>query len=68
MQLWKLYLKLTKLAADIYNWIYLAGGGSMLRVGQRSLKKTDLPVYIAEDPLRAVVHLEQEWLLKYCEI
>ncbi len=46
-----------ELAADIYNTgIYLAGGGSMLRgldkIGRAS---TDLPVYIAEDPLRAVV-------------
>jgi rod shape-determining protein MreB len=45
-----------ELAADIYNTgIYLAGGGSMLRVGQKNFSKTDLPVYIAEDPLRAVV-------------
>jgi rod shape-determining protein MreB len=45
-----------ELAADIYNTgIYLAGGGSMLRIGQKNFKKTDLPVYIAEDPLRAVV-------------
>jgi rod shape-determining protein MreB len=53
MQLWKLYLKHTRLA-DIYNTgIYLAGGGSMLRGLKRTTK--DLPVYIAEDPLRAVV-------------
>jgi len=46
-----------ELAADIYNTgIYLAGGGSMLRgLDKRLSKKTDLPVYIAEDPLRAVV-------------
>ena len=46
-----------ELAADIYNTgIYLAGGGSMLRgLDKRISKKTDLPVYIAEDPLRAVV-------------
>ena len=46
-----------ELAADIYNTgIYLAGGGSMLRgLGKRLSQKTDLPVYIAEDPLRAVV-------------
>ena len=45
------------LAADIYNTgMYLAGGGSMLRgLDKRLSKKTDLPVYIAEDPLRAVV-------------
>ena len=46
-----------ELAADIYNTgIYLAGGGSMLRgLDKRLSTKTDLPVYIAEDPLRAVV-------------
>jgi len=46
-----------ELAADIYNTgIYLAGGGSMLRgLDKRLSLKTDLPVYIAEDPLRAVV-------------
>jgi rod shape-determining protein MreB len=46
-----------ELAADIYNTgIYLAGGGSMLRgLDKRLSRKTDLPVFIAEDPLRAVV-------------
>jgi rod shape-determining protein MreB and related proteins len=46
-----------ELAADIYNTgIYLAGGGSMLRgLDKRISRKTDLPVFIAEDPLRAVV-------------
>lgn len=46
-----------ELAADIYNTgIYLAGGGSMLRgLDKRLSQKTDLPVYIAEDPLRSVV-------------
>ncbi len=46
-----------ELAADIYTTgIYLAGGGSMLRgLDKRLSRKTDLPVYIAEDPLRAVV-------------
>ncbi|MBT8376556.1 MAG: rod shape-determining protein [Bacteroidia bacterium] len=46
-----------ELAADLYNTgIYLAGGGSMLRgLDKRLSQKTDLPVYIAEDPLRAVV-------------
>jgi rod shape-determining protein MreB len=46
-----------ELAADIYNTgIFLAGGGSMLRgLDKRISQKTDLPVYIAEDPLRAVV-------------
>lgn len=46
-----------ELAADIYNTgIYLAGGGSMLKgLDKRLSQKTDLPVFIAEDPLRAVV-------------
>ena len=46
-----------ELAADIYNTgIFLAGGGSMLRgLDKRLSLQTDLPVYIAEDPLRAVV-------------
>ena len=46
-----------ELAADIYNsGIYLAGGGSMLRgLDRRISLRTDLPVYVAEDPLRAVV-------------
>ena len=50
-------LAAARLAADIYNTgMYLAGGGSMLRgLDKRLSKKTDLPVYIAEDPLRAVV-------------
>jgi rod shape-determining protein MreB len=40
-----------ELAADIYNTgIYLAGGGSMLRGLDKISQKTDLPVYIAEDP------------------
>jgi rod shape-determining protein MreB len=46
-----------ELAADIYNTgVYLAGGGSMLRgLDKRLSLKTDLPIFIAEDPLRAVV-------------
>jgi rod shape-determining protein MreB len=46
-----------ELAADIYNsGIYLAGGGSMLRgLDKRLSQKTELPIFIAEDPLRAVV-------------
>ena len=45
-----------ELSADIYRTgIYLAGGGSMLRVLDKRLSiKTKLPVHIAEDPLRAV--------------
>jgi rod shape-determining protein MreB len=44
------------LSADIYNeGLYLTGGGSMLRgLDKRIAKKTKLPVYVAEDPLRAV--------------
>ena len=46
-----------ELAADIYHTgLYLAGGGALLRgLDKRISLKTDLPVYIAEDPLRAVV-------------
>ncbi len=46
-----------ELAADIYNTgIYMAGGGSMLKgLDKRLSQKTELPVFIAEDPLRAVV-------------
>lgn len=46
-----------ELSADIYKTgIYLAGGGSMLRgLDRRIAKKTELPVFIAEDPLRTVV-------------
>lgn len=46
-----------ELAADIYKTgIYLAGGGALLRgLSERLNKKTGLPVFIAEDPLRAVV-------------
>jgi rod shape-determining protein MreB len=46
-----------ELAADIYNTgIYMAGGGSMLRgLDKRLSQKTDLPVFVAEDPLRAIV-------------
>ena len=46
-----------ELAADIYNTgVYLAGGGSMLRgLDKRLSQKTDLPIFIDEDPLRAVV-------------
>ncbi len=46
-----------ELSADIYNsGIYLAGGGALLRgLDKRISEKTDLPVYISEDPLRAVV-------------
>ena len=46
-----------ELAADVYNTgIYLAGGGALLRgLDKRLSQKTDLPVYVAEDPLKAVV-------------
>ena len=45
-----------ELAADIYRTgIYMAGGGSLLRgLDKRISLKTKLPVWIAEDPLRAV--------------
>ncbi len=46
-----------ELSADIYdNGIYLTGGGALLRgLDKRLVKKTNLPVHIAEDPLQAVV-------------
>ncbi|WKS95257.1 rod shape-determining protein [Riemerella columbina] len=46
-----------ELAADIYKTgIYLAGGGALLRgLADRISKKTELPVFVGEDPLRAVV-------------
>ena len=46
-----------ELAADIWKTgIYLAGGGALLRgLSDRIHKKTGLPVFVAEDPLRAVV-------------
>ncbi|MFP5471154.1 MAG: rod shape-determining protein, partial [Bacteroidia bacterium] len=45
-----------ELAADIYKTgIYLAGGGALLRgLDKRISMKTQLPVHIADDPLRAV--------------
>jgi rod shape-determining protein MreB len=45
-----------ELSADIYNTgIYLAGGGALLRgLDQRLSQKTDLPIYVAEEPLQAV--------------
>lgn len=46
-----------ELAADIYKTgIFLAGGGALLNgLADRIHRKTDLPVCVAEDPLRAVV-------------
>src|SRR5690606_36756721 len=46
-----------ELAADIYNTgFYMDGGGSMLRgLDRRLSRKTHLPVYLAEDPMRSVV-------------
>ncbi|HAN78171.1 MAG TPA: rod shape-determining protein [Bacteroidales bacterium] len=45
-----------ELYADIYNkGIYLAGGGALLRgLDKRLSEKTNIPVHISEDPLRAV--------------
>lgn len=45
-----------ELSADIYRTgIYLAGGGALLRgLDKRISLKTQLPVHIADDPLRAV--------------
>ncbi|OJU73622.1 MAG: rod shape-determining protein [Bacteroidetes bacterium 47-18] len=46
-----------ELAADIYRrGLYLTGGGALLRgLDRRIAQKIQLPVHIAEDPLRAVV-------------
>ncbi|MDR2204632.1 MAG: rod shape-determining protein [Flavobacteriaceae bacterium] len=46
-----------ELAADIYKTgIFLAGGGALLRgLADRFHRKTGLPVFVAEDPFRAVV-------------
>ncbi|MDB9881569.1 rod shape-determining protein [Bacteroidia bacterium] len=46
-----------ELSADIFQTgLYLTGGGALLRgLDRRISSKTKLPVYVAEDPLRAVV-------------
>jgi rod shape-determining protein MreB len=46
-----------ELSADIYQTgLYLTGGGALIRgLDKRIAAKTKLPVYVAEDPLRAVV-------------
>ena len=46
-----------ELSADIYtNGIHLTGGGALLHgLGERLAAKTQLPVQVADDPLRAVV-------------
>ncbi len=46
-----------ELSADIFQTgLYLTGGGALLRgLDKRISSKTKLPVYVAEDPLRAVV-------------
>ncbi len=46
-----------ELASDIYRTgLYLTGGGALLRgLDKRIAAKTQLPVHVAEDPLRAVV-------------
>lgn len=46
-----------ELASDIYKTgLYLTGGGALLRgLDKRLSTKTKLPVFVAEDPLRAVV-------------
>jgi len=46
-----------ELATDIYRTgIFLAGGGALLNgLADRIHRKTGLPVFVAEDPLRAVV-------------
>ncbi len=46
-----------ELSADIFQTgLYLTGGGALLRgLDKRIAAKTKLPVYVADDPLRAVV-------------
>lgn len=46
-----------ELSADIYQTgLYLTGGGALLRgLDKRISQKTKLPVFVAEDPLRAIV-------------
>jgi rod shape-determining protein MreB len=46
-----------ELSADIYSTgLYLTGGGALLRgLDRRISSKTKLPVYVADDPLKAVV-------------
>ena len=46
-----------ELSADIYKTgIYLAGGGYQLRgLDKRISERTQLPIHIADEPLRAVV-------------
>ena len=46
-----------ELSADIYQTgLYLTGGGALLRgLDKRLSSKSKLPVYVAEDPLKAVV-------------
>ncbi|MCB9261473.1 MAG: rod shape-determining protein [Flavobacteriales bacterium] len=46
-----------ELSADIYSTgLYLTGGGALLRgLDKRISSKSKLPVYVAEDPLQAVV-------------
>ena len=46
-----------ELSADIYQTgLYLTGGGALLRgLDKRISMRTKLPVYVAEDPLKAVV-------------
>jgi len=46
-----------ELSADIYQTgLYLTGGGALLRgLDKRISAKTKLPVYVADDPLRAIV-------------
>lgn len=52
---------LHEMPAELYsdvvrNGVYLAGGGALIKgLDKRLSKKTGIPFYIAEDPLRAVV-------------
>lgn len=62
-----------ELSADIYQTgLYLTGGGALLRgLDKRISMKTKLPVYVAEDPLKAVVRgtgIALKYLNKYKHI
>jgi rod shape-determining protein MreB len=62
-----------ELASDIYNnGLYLTGGGALLRgLDKRIQMRTKLTVYVAEDPLKAVVRgtgLALKFLNKYKHI
>ncbi|RAV27463.1 rod shape-determining protein [Sinomicrobium soli] len=56
-----------ELSADIYNTgIHLAGGGALLKgLDKRLTQRTDLPVCVAQNPLRAIVEGTNTVLKEY---